>query len=40
MTFKLVLLAITVAVSVGCLIFGTCNGFYNTDSYHGNGSAH
>ncbi|MDX2270400.1 MAG: hypothetical protein NW237_00405 [Cyanobacteriota bacterium] len=40
MLFKIVLVVITVAVSLGALYFGTRNGFYNTDNYHGNGSAH
>jgi hypothetical protein len=25
---------------LSCLFFGTRNGFYDTDKYHGNGSAH
>ncbi|MEO1593437.1 MAG: hypothetical protein AAFU71_19405 [Cyanobacteria bacterium J06632_22] len=25
---------------VACLFFGTQNGFYDSDDYHGNGSAH
>ncbi len=40
MVFKYILLAVTVAVSLGAFYFGTRNGFYDTDSYHGNGSAH
>jgi hypothetical protein len=37
---KLVLIGITPIFITLCLIFGTKNGFYDTDSYHGNGSAH
>ncbi|WP_051020951.1 hypothetical protein [Synechococcus sp. PCC 6312] len=37
---KTVLLAITPIFIVMCLFFGTRNGFYDTDKYHGNGSAH
>ncbi len=38
--FKTVLLAIAVPFTLSCLFFGTRNGFYDTDKYHGNGSAH
>ncbi len=40
MTFKYVLVVITALVSLGAFYFGTRNGFYDTDKYHGNGSAH
>lgn len=40
MEFKIVLLVITILFSVTALYFGTRNGFYDTDKYHGNGSAH
>jgi hypothetical protein len=38
--FKPVLIGLTVLFTVSCLFFGTRNGFYDTDKYHGNGSAH
>ncbi|CAN1208815.1 hypothetical protein TUMEXPCC7403_01240 [Tumidithrix helvetica PCC 7403] len=38
--FKLILVVLTGAFIVSCLFFGTRNGFYDTDKYHGNGSAH
>ena len=40
MEFKIILLGLTIAMSVLALFFGTQNGFYDTDKYHGNGSAH
>ncbi|MEO0803378.1 MAG: hypothetical protein AAFY57_14015 [Cyanobacteria bacterium J06642_2] len=40
MTFKILLAALTVCFSFAALYFGTRNGFYDTDKYHGNGSAH
>lgn len=40
MEFKLILLVLSVLFSVTALYFGTRNGFYDTDKYHGNGSAH
>ncbi len=40
MDFKLLLVGLTVVFSIACIFFGTRNGFYNTDKYHGNGSAH
>lgn len=40
MEFKIVLVVITILFSVTTLYFGTRNGFYDTDKYHGNGSAH
>ncbi len=38
--FKTILIALTGLFSLSCLFFGTRNGFYDTDKYHGNGSAH
>ncbi len=38
--FKTILVGLTIVFSISCLFFGTKNGFYNTDKYHGNGSAH
>jgi hypothetical protein len=40
METKLVLIGLTVLFTVATLFFGTRNGFYDTDNYHGNGSAH
>ncbi|MGK7906616.1 MAG: hypothetical protein AB4040_05215 [Synechococcus sp.] len=40
MEFKVILLGLTATMSVLALFFGTKNGFYDTDKYHGNGSAH
>ncbi|MBV5257824.1 hypothetical protein FLX56_05225 [Synechococcus moorigangaii CMS01] len=40
MDIKLLLLALTGVFTVACLFFGTQNGFYDSDDYHGNGSAH
>ena len=40
MDVKLVLAVLTAVFTVCCLFFGTKNGFYDTDKYHGNGSAH
>ncbi|AGY60185.1 hypothetical protein GKIL_3939 [Gloeobacter kilaueensis JS1] len=37
---KLIILGIAIAFVPLALFFGTKNGFYNTDRYHGNGSAH
>jgi hypothetical protein len=37
---KLVILVIAIAFIPLALFFATRNGFYNTDRYHGNGSAH
>jgi hypothetical protein len=37
---KLILPALTVVFTLACLFFGTKNGFYDSDDYHGNGSAH
>jgi hypothetical protein len=40
MDIKLVLAVMSVVFGIACLFFGTKNGFYDTDKYHGNGSAH
>lgn len=40
MDVQLILLAFTPFFAAACLFFGTRNGFYDTDKYHGNGSAH
>ncbi len=40
MDFKTVLLGLTPFFITLCLFFGTKNGFYDSDDYHGNGSAH
>jgi hypothetical protein len=40
MDIKLILAVLTGVFVVATLFFGTKNGFYNTDHYHGNGSAH
>jgi hypothetical protein len=40
MDVKLVLVVLTIAFTVLSLVFGTKNGFYDSDNYHGNGSAH
>lgn len=40
MDIKLILVGLTALFVVASLFFGTKNGFYDTDSYHGNGSAH
>jgi hypothetical protein len=40
MDIKAILLVLTVVFVVTTLFFGTRNGFYDSDSYHGNGSAH
>ncbi|MDY7020413.1 MAG: hypothetical protein AAFO04_06705 [Cyanobacteria bacterium J06592_8] len=40
MDIKLILAGLTVLFTVSCLFFGTKNGFYDTDDYHGNGCAH
>jgi hypothetical protein len=37
---KLILVVLTVVFTISALFFGTKNGFYDSDSYHGNGSAH
>jgi hypothetical protein len=40
MDVKLVLVVLSLVFSVACLFFGTKNGYYDSDNYHGNGSAH
>ncbi len=40
MDIKLVLAGLTVVFMATTLFFGTKNGFYDSDNYHGNGSAH
>jgi len=40
MDVKLALVVLTPVFALACLFFGTKNGFYNSDKYHGNGSAH
>lgn len=40
MDIKLILVVLTPAFVLATLFFGTKNGFYNSDNYHGNGSAH
>uniref|UniRef100_B8HVZ5 NADH dehydrogenase subunit NdhP n=1 Tax=Cyanothece sp. (strain PCC 7425 / ATCC 29141) TaxID=395961 RepID=B8HVZ5_CYAP4 len=40
MDIKLILVCMTPVFILLCLLFGTKNGFYDTDNYHGNGSAH
>jgi hypothetical protein len=40
MDVKIVIAALSVVFTVTCLFFGTKNGFYDSDDYHGNGSAH
>lgn len=40
MDVKLIVVILTVVFTVSCLFFGTRNGFYDSDNYHGNGSAH
>jgi hypothetical protein len=40
MDVKLILVILTIVFTVSSLIFATKNGFYDSDNYHGNGSAH
>ncbi|MGD1906341.1 MAG: hypothetical protein ACFB0C_10150 [Leptolyngbyaceae cyanobacterium] len=40
MDIKAILPVLTVAFVVACLFFGTRNGFYDSDDFLGNGSAH
>ena len=40
MEVKLVIAGLTIVFIVSSLYFGTKNGFYDSDDYHGNGSAH
>jgi hypothetical protein len=37
---KLILLVLTPLFALSALFFATRNGFYDSDNYHGNGSAH
>ncbi|MEA5469762.1 hypothetical protein [Spirulina sp. 06S082] len=40
MDVKFILLVLTAIFIVATLFYGTKNGFYDSDDYHGNGSAH
>lgn len=40
MDVKFILLILTAIFTVATLFYGTKNGFYDSDDYHGNGSAH
>ncbi|MCS6794153.1 MAG: hypothetical protein N3E45_01560 [Oscillatoriaceae bacterium SKW80] len=40
MDVKMIFVVLTAIFIVASLFFGTQNGFYDTDNYHGNGSAH
>ena len=40
MDVKLVIVILTGLFIVSSLFFATKNGFYDSDNYHGNGSAH
>ena len=40
MDVKLIILVLTGVFVVSSLFFGTKNGFYDSDNYDGNGSAH
>jgi hypothetical protein len=40
MNIQAILPILAVPFVIACLFFGTRNGFYDTDNYHGNGSAH
>ena len=40
MDIKLILIILTALFTVSCLFFGTKNGFYDSDDYKGNGTAH
>ncbi|AFZ50199.1 hypothetical protein [Dactylococcopsis salina] len=40
MDVKLILVILSALFIVSCLFFGTKNGFYDSEDYHGNGSAH
>ncbi len=40
MDLKLIMVIIAGLFIVTSLFFGTKNGFYDSDDYHGNGSAH
>lgn len=40
MDVKFILLILTALFIAATLFFGTQNGFYDSDNYHGDGSAH
>jgi hypothetical protein len=40
MDVKLIIMILTGIFIVSCLFFGTKNGFYDSDNYDGNGTAH
>jgi hypothetical protein len=40
MDIKLILVLLTGVFILSSLFFATKNGFYDTDNYHGNGTAH
>ncbi|KKI99604.1 hypothetical protein [Prochlorothrix hollandica] len=40
MDTKFVLVILTAIFTLTTLFFGTRNGYYDSDDYHGNGSAH
>jgi hypothetical protein len=40
MDIKLILIGLTAVFTVSAVFFGTKNGYYDTDKYDGNGSAH
>ncbi|MFM1842103.1 MAG: hypothetical protein RLZZ490_839 [Cyanobacteriota bacterium] len=40
MDIKLILIGLTALFTLSALFFGTQNGYYDTDKYDGNGSAH
>ena len=40
MKAEFILLGLTALFTAATLFFGTKNGYYDTDNYHGNGSAH
>jgi hypothetical protein len=40
MDIKTILILLTCLFTVSALFFGTKNGFYDSDDYHGNGTAH
>jgi hypothetical protein len=40
MDVKLILVILTGIFILSSLFFGTKNGFYDSDNYHGNGTAH
>ena len=40
MDVKLLIVILSGIFIVSCLFFGTKNGYYDTDKYNGNGTAH